>query len=216
MIQLVIIDRKDSERRATETILSTHRDLRVVATGADGYEALRLADLHKPDMLLLDIELSYLDGLKAASILSVRYPRMAMLVLTSLQEERHIRTALNSGVAGYLFKHKHLEKLADAIRIVHSSGCLIFPRGTLGLLRGEPRGNADRQFPSNLSKVDLQIIRHIGGGLENQEIAEKLRLKMGTVRNHISAILQKTGLRNRTQLAVFALQHGLENALPVA
>jgi DNA-binding NarL/FixJ family response regulator len=216
MIRIVIIDGKDSDRANTERLVSAQKDFTVVATGKDGYEAIRLVGAHKPDMLLLDINLSYLDGIKTASILNSRYPRMAMIILTRLEDPRHMRNALNSGVSGYLFKDTDMDKLADVIRVVHGGACLIFPRSAMGFARGEAREKTDRQFPLNLSRIELQIIRHIGGGLEYQEIAEKMRLKMGTIRNHITVILQKTGLRNRTQLAIFAVQNGLVQETPVA
>jgi DNA-binding NarL/FixJ family response regulator len=216
MVRIVIIDGKDSDRADTEKIVSAQRDFEVVAMGKDGYEAIRLVGIHKPDMLLLDINLSYLDGIKTASILNSRYPHMAMIILTRLNDTLHMRNALNSGISGYLLKNTDMERLSDVIRVIHGSGCLIFPRAAMGFVRGEPRAKADRQFPLNLSRMELQIIRYIGGGLENQEIAEKMRLKIGTIRNHISVILQKTRLRNRTQLAIFAVQNGLEKESPVA
>jgi DNA-binding NarL/FixJ family response regulator len=215
MIRIVIVDGKDSDRGDTAKILSAQRDFEVVATGKDGFDAIRLVDSHKPDMLLLDINLSYLDGVKTASILNSRHPRMAVIILTRLDDARHMHNAINSGVSGYLFKHKNMEKLADVLRVIHGSGCLIFPRSVLGFVPGEARSKEDRQFPLNLSKAELQIIRYIGEGLENPEIAEKMRLKIGTIRNHISVIFQKTALRNRTQLAIFAIHHGLAQA-PVA
>jgi DNA-binding NarL/FixJ family response regulator len=216
MIRLVIIDGKDADRGDTERALSTQEDFKVVATGKDGYEAIRLTDLHRPDMLLLDIKLSYLDGVKTASVLSSRYPYMAIIILTRQNDPRYIRSAINSGVSGYLLKNKDMERLADVIRVIHSSGCLIFPRSITDLTCKEQRSKADILFPLNLSRLELQLIRYIGGGLENQEIAEKMCLKTGTIRNHISVILQKTALRNRTQLAIFAVQNGLENETPVA
>jgi DNA-binding NarL/FixJ family response regulator len=209
MIRIVIIDGKDSDRNNTEKILSAQRDFKVVAMGKDGYEAIRLVDTYKPDMLLLDIKLSYLDGVKTASILVSRHPRMAVIILTRLDDARYMQNAISSGVSGYFFKNKDMEKLADMIRVIHSSGCLIIPRAAMGLSQEGQHSKTDQQFPINLSRIDVQIIRYLGEGLENQEIAEKMRLKRGTIRNHISVILQKTNLRNRTQLAIFALQHGI-------
>jgi DNA-binding NarL/FixJ family response regulator len=216
MIQIVIVDGKDSDRDDTKKVLSAQGDFKVVATGKDGYDAIRLAATHKPDMLLLDINLTYLDGVNIASILNSRYPRMAVIILTCLDDARYMRNALHNGVSGYLLKNKDMEKLADAIRVIHGIGCLIFPRAAVEVAWEESRSKTDRPFPINLSRIELQIIRHIGGGLENQEIAEKMCLKMGTIRNHVSVILRKTALRNRTQLAVFALQNGLAEEAPVA
>jgi DNA-binding NarL/FixJ family response regulator len=216
MIRIVIVDGKDSDRNDTERILSAQGDFDIVATGKDGFEAIRLVDSHRPDIVLLDINLSYLDGVKTASIINSRHPRMTVIILTRLDDTRHIRNAIESGVSGYLFKHKNMHKLSEVIRVLHESGCLLFPRDGLGLSQEEQRSPADRQFPCNLSRMELQIIRHIGEGLENQAIAEKMRLKTGTIRNHISVILQKTALRNRTQVAIFAVQHGLAKEAPVA
>jgi DNA-binding NarL/FixJ family response regulator len=210
MIRIVIIDGKNSDRDNTEEILSAQGDFKVVATGEDGYEAIRLTDLHRPEVLLLDIKLSYLDGVQIATVLGSRYPYMAIIILTSLNDPRCVQSAINSGVSGYLLKNKGMEKLADAIRVIHSSECLIFPRSITDLACREQRSKADTQFPLNLSRTELLLIRYIGKGLENQEIAEKMCLKIGTIRNHISVILQKTALRNRTQLAIFAVQNGLE------
>jgi DNA-binding NarL/FixJ family response regulator len=209
MIRIVIVDGKDSDRGDTAKILSAQRDFKVVATGKDGYEAIRLADSHKPDMLLMDISLSYLDGVKAASILNSRYPRMTVIILTRQDDAQYIQNAMHNGVSGYLLKHKNMDKLSDVLRIIHGSGCLLFPRAVLGLNRGEARLKAERQFPRNLTRAELQIIHYIGEGLGHQEIAEKMRLKIGTIRNHISMIYRKTDLRNQNQLAIFAIQNGL-------
>jgi DNA-binding NarL/FixJ family response regulator len=216
MIQIVIVDEKDSDRKGTENVLSAQGDFKVVATGKDGYDAIRLVNAHKPDMLLLDINLTYLDGVNIASILNSRYPRMAVIILTCLDDERYVRNALNNGVSGYLLKNKDMEKLADMIRVIHDSGCRIFPRGAIGFSQGEQHLKADRQIPSNLSRMELKIICYIGGGMENQEIAEKIGRKIGTIRNHISVILRKMGFRNRTQLAIFAVRNGLGKETPVA
>jgi DNA-binding NarL/FixJ family response regulator len=215
MIRIVIVDGQDSDRDNTKETLLTQGDFDIVAMGKDGCEAIRLVDSHKPDMLLLDINLSYLDGVKAASILNHRYPRMTVIILTCLDDTRHIQNAIDNGVSGYLLKNSDMKKLADVIRLIHGSGCLVFPRSAAGFVRGESLLKTGRHFPFNLSRLELQIIRHIGAGLENQEIAEKMRLKRGTIRNHISVILHKTTLRNRTQLAIFALQHGLAKEVSV-
>jgi DNA-binding NarL/FixJ family response regulator len=169
-----------------------------------------------PDMLLLDINLSYLDGIEISSILHSRHPCMAVIILTRLDDEGHIRNALTNGVSGYLLKDQDMEKLADLIRMVHGSGRLIFPRAAAGFVREEPRPKADRQFPINLSRMELQIVRHLGEGLNYQKIAEKMRLKEGTIKNRISVILRKTALRNRTELALFAVKNGLAKKAPVA
>jgi DNA-binding NarL/FixJ family response regulator len=216
MIRIVIVDGQDSDRIGTEQILSAQRDFVVVGTGKDGCEAIRLVDSHRPDILLLDINLSYLDGIEISAILNSRHPCMAVIILTRLEDERHIRKALTNGVSGYLLKNTDMEKLADLIRMVQGSDRLIFPRATAGFVQGEPRLKTDQQFPINLSGIELKIVRHLGEGLDYQKIAEKMRLKEGTIKNRISVILRKTALHNRTELALFAVQNGLAKEAPVA
>jgi DNA-binding NarL/FixJ family response regulator len=216
MIRIVIVDGQDSDRIGTEQVLSAQGDFEVIGTGKDGYEAIRLADFHRPDILLLDINLSYLDGIEISSILNARQPRMAVIILTRLDDKGHMRNALIHGVWGYLLKNKDMEKLPDLIRVVHNNDCLLFPRVAAEFIREEPRPRADQQFPTNLSRMELQIVRHLGEGLNYPKIAEKMRLKEGTIKNRISVILRKTALHNRTELALFAVENGLAKKAPVA
>jgi DNA-binding NarL/FixJ family response regulator len=221
MIRIVIIDGQDADRCNAESVLSGHRDLEVVGTGKDGYDALRLVEVYRPDILLLDINLPYINGVKAASVLKCRFPPMAAIILTRLDDDTQALNAIGNGVSGYLLKGRDMERLAAVIRVVHEGGChlspsiaaRIFPKVSR-IAQGEHLIRPGRHFPGNLSRTDLQIIYHVSWGLENQEIAEKLCLKIGTVRNHITVILQKTALRNRVQLAVFAVQNGLTQESP--
>jgi DNA-binding NarL/FixJ family response regulator len=222
MIQVVIIDAQDSERSHSELVLLTQSDFKIVGIGKDGYDALRLVEHFKPDILLLDINLSYIDGVKASSIVKKRFPHTAIIILTCLDNDIQALNALCCGVSGYLLKSTDMEKLAEAIRVVHKGGCHISPRIAAKIFprvsqitRRESFLTRDLFSLINLTKIELHITCHVGMGLKNREIAEKLALKTGTVRNHITVILQKTALRNRTQLAVFAVQNGLAKEFPV-
>ncbi|MDR2738706.1 MAG: response regulator transcription factor [Treponema sp.] len=223
MIQVVIIDAQDSERSQSESVLLTQSDFKIVGIGKDGYDALRLVENCKPDILLLDINLSYIDGVKAASILKRRFPRMAIIILTWLDNDTYALNALCNGVSGYLLKSTDMKKLVEAIRDVYEGGChisphvaaKIFPRVSSQIAQQASPSVQDLFSPVNLTKKELQITCLVGKGLSNQEIAEKMALKIGTIRNHITVILQKTSLRNRTQLAVFAVQNGFTKESPV-
>jgi DNA-binding NarL/FixJ family response regulator len=222
MIQVVIIDAHDSERSHSESVLLSQSDFKIVGIGKNGYDALMLVKNFKPDILLLDINLSYIDGVNAASILKRRFPHMAIIILTWSDNDIHAINALCNGVSGYLLKGTDMKKLAEVIRVVHMGGChisphiaaKIFPRVSQITQRKSPLMR-DQVSPVNLTKKELQITRLVGKGLSNQEIAKKMARKIGTIRNCITVILQKTSLRNRTQLAVFAVQYGLTKESPV-
>jgi DNA-binding NarL/FixJ family response regulator len=224
MIRIAIIDGQDSDRSKLEFILSAHRDFTVVGVGKDGYDALSLPDHCMPDVMLLDINLSYIDGVQAASILKCRSPRIGIIILTSREDDENILNAICNGASGYLLKNTGPEELAEGIRMVNAGGCFMAPQLTPGIFRmvsrlaQNPSGMVPKTkspdqditpFPSNLSRTDLKIIHYVGQGLENREIADKLCLCIGTIRNRMSVILQKSSLKGRTQLAIFARQYGL-------
>jgi DNA-binding NarL/FixJ family response regulator len=221
MIQVVIIDAQDSERSHSESILLTQSDFKIVGTGKDGYDAIRLVENFKPDIALLDINLSYIDGVKAAAILKKRFPHTAIIILTYSDNDIYAFKALCNGVSGYLLKSRDMKKLVEVIRVVHEGGCHISPHIAAKIFplvsqiaQRESPLTRDLFSSVNLTKMELQIVCLVGEGLKNHEIAEKMTLKPGTIRNHITVILQKTALRNRTQLAVLAAQYGLIKESP--
>jgi DNA-binding NarL/FixJ family response regulator len=216
MIRIVIIDGQDQDRSNVELILSAQSDLTIVGTGKDEYDAIKLVGLHTPDILLVDADLSGINGVKTAATLRCRFPHTQAIILTNIDDDTNALDAIGNGVSGYLLKSKDMERLAAVIRVVHAGGChlspsiaaRVFPMVSQ-LARGAPPVTPAPHFLAAMSKKELQIIHHVGGGLENQEIAEKLHLKTGTIRNYLTVLLQKTSHRNRAQLAVFAEQHGL-------
>jgi DNA-binding NarL/FixJ family response regulator len=221
MIRVVIIDGQDQDRNNTALVLSAQSDLAVVGVGKDGYDALKFVGLHTPDILLMDAALSGIDIIKADSLLRRRSPHTAVIILTNLDDDLNALDALCTGVSGYLLKAKDMQRLAAVIRVVFTGGCYLSPYIAARVFpmvsriaHGESPVTPDPYFPNNMSRTELQIIHHVGGGLENQEIAEKLCLKTGTIRNYVTEILQKTSLRNRVQLAVFAEQNGLIQSFP--
>ncbi|AEF86421.1 transcriptional regulatory protein DegU [Treponema primitia ZAS-2] len=224
MIRIVIIDGQDSDRSKVEFILSEHQDFRVVGVGKNGYDALSLPNHCRPDVVLLDINLSDIDGVRAISILKCRSPKIGIIIFTSIEDDESVFKAICNGASGYLLKNTDPEELVEGIRMVNSGGCFMAPQLTPGVFRmvsrlaRNPSGAVSKTnsptpdaaaFPPNLSRTDLQIIHYVGQGLENREIAANLRLCIGTVRNRMSVILQKISLRDRTQLAIFARQYGL-------
>jgi DNA-binding NarL/FixJ family response regulator len=221
MISLVIIDSQAEYRQTIERLLSSPGDVQIIGTGTDGYDALRLTETLKPDIMLLDINLSYLDGAKVTSIIKCRSPSISIIILTSIDNnDEYVLNTICNGASGYLLKSTDTERLADFVRTVYDGGSLLTPRIATRAFRmfsNLIRNNSFQEtqksvFPSNISGTELEIISFIGQGLSNREIAEKIKLREGTVRNRITLILQKTGLRDRTQIAIFAIHQGLIRA----
>ena len=201
MIKVVIADDDMIVREGLKLIFSTGEDFLVLGEAADGEEAVRLCRKMRPDVALLDIRMPNRDGIAAAEVmLSERL--CAPLLLTTIDEEDLILRALKSGVNGYILKNSPAERIVNAVRTV-STGGTVFQEDVLAYIRKRVGAAGGRKaIFTLLSARELEIVRLIAEGLSNQEIADRLYLSNGTVRNHISVILEKTGLKHRTQIAV--------------
>ncbi len=201
MIKVVIADDDPIVREGLKMILSSQQDMCVSGEAADGSEALKVCREIRPDVVLLDIRMCGGDGITAAeNILAERLS--APLLFTTFDEEDLILRALRSGISGYILKNSPAERILNAIRVV-STGGIVFQEDILKLIRERLDGQGgSRECFALLSPRETDIVKLIAEGLSNQEIADRLYISNGTVRNHISAILEKTGLEHRTQIAV--------------
>jgi DNA-binding NarL/FixJ family response regulator len=223
MIHITIIDSHEEYRKELYSILNCQDDFEIIGLGKDLYEAIRLVDLNKPDVILLDIDLPHANDVKTASLIKSRSPCTAVIVFSDVGDSCHIIDAFHSGVSCYLSRKTAPDFLFQSIRMVYHGGSLIAPEFTAGTRRvfstmaeripaygnNPSRQGKKPRLPKNVSHTELRVIGCVGKGLTNREIAEQLELREGTVRNYISAVLQKTGLRDRTQLAIFSIEHGL-------
>lgn len=221
MIRIGIVDDQDMVRDSLKILLSTQEDFEVVGIGKDGYEALKLVNTMHPDVLLLDIRMPIMDGVEATAVLKARSPQTAIIILTTFDDDEYVLNAIRNGASGYLLKSAAMDELAKAIRTVYGGGSLMTPEIATKAFRmfseivksnekSRYNNKTSLDFPVNLNKTEMEIISQIGKGLSNKEIAMALELKEGTVRNYISDILQKIGLRDRTQIAIFAVRHNME------
>jgi DNA-binding NarL/FixJ family response regulator len=217
MIKIVIVDGQDVYRNELQVVLSNYNDFKIIGIGKDGYDAIKLTvDLH-PDIVLMDIHLPLIDGVTVASILKYRSPATSVIIMTNFNNKDYVQQAICNGVAGYLVKETDRDYLAAVIRAVYNGDCFLSPKIVTGIFRYI--FSAQYKTPlsilqnnkvqlADISDLEILIVSYIGQGFSNKEIAEKLKLKAGTVRNHISSILQKTKLRDRTQIAIHAVTHG--------
>ncbi|MDR2536638.1 MAG: response regulator transcription factor [Treponema sp.] len=230
MIKIIIIDKHESERNRSQTILASQNDFEIVGQGKDSYDALVLVKTHKPHIAILDICLDIIDGIEIAPLLKQTSPSTTILLLTSLADEKHIcKAAARHEVQGYILKDTDIDTLVTAVRHVYHGGCFISPtisnktyRIFSNLLQKMDVSKPLSAIPpkavkspkassvlENISNIELQIMTYISQGYTTKEIAERFSLAAGTVRNYLSSGMQKAGLQHRTQIPLFAIRHGL-------
>jgi DNA-binding NarL/FixJ family response regulator len=218
-IRVLIVDDQSLIRVGIQTLLSRKPDIAVVGHARDGEEALRQVDALDPDVVLMDIRMPGMDGVEATRQLAARQARAGIIILTTFHDDANVFSALAAGARGYLLKDSDHKELAEAIRVVAAGRALIHPQITAQVLRefsrrAAPAAALPRPAPSDerlalLTDRELAILRLLGSGRTNQEISERLAISVGTVKNHVSTILSKLDVRDRTQAGLFAQQAGL-------
>src|SRR5215207_2134824 len=208
-ITVLLVDDHALIREGVRTFLETQPDINVVAEAESGMEAVRLADEHAPDVALVDLMMPGMDGVEATRRLAAKSPRTSVIVLTSYHDDEHIFPAIRAGALSYLLKQVGRVELADAIRKAAAGEAVLHPRVAARVMR-ELRG-AGGEAPNvfgELSDRELEVLRLIADGLSNAEIARDLFVSEQTVKSHVSNILSKLHLADRTQAAVYAWRQG--------
>ena len=205
-MKVVIVDDDAIVAMSMKTILTSDQEIEVVALGYDGEDAVSLYEEHKPDILLTDIQMQKMSGLEAAEVILSRHPDAKIILLTTFLDDEYVKEALKTGAKGYILK-QDFEGVVPAIRAVYS-GQNVFGNEIMNripnLISGKDKTIYDKR---GITDKEYEIIELVAQGLSNKEIAEKLYLGDGTVRNYISTVLEKLNLRDRTQLAVFYYKH---------
>lgn len=214
-VKILISDDQSIIRDGLKLILDMEEDLEVVGLAANGEEAIKLAGELNPDVILMDIRMPICDGVTATKSISVNYPNIKIIILTTFSDDVYIFEALRAGAKGYLLKDVPSDELADSIRMVMKGGMLIHPEAAAKIVKGLGNPNAEAEpavsekTADELTTREKEIVKLIGRGKTNKEIASELFLSEGTVKNHITNILSKLYLRDRTQLALYAAQNKL-------
>lgn len=205
MIRIITADDDAIIREGLKMIIECQQDIELCGSVADGLQAVELCRRLRPDVALLDIRMPDMDGINAAKrIMSEESSKP--LLLTTFDEPDLIIRALKAGVNGYILKNSPAERILSAIRVIHAGGT-VFQKDILDFIRGRVSAESTgrKVLELMLSPRELEIVKLIAEGLSNKDIGERLFLTGGTVRNHISAILEKAGLEHRTQIAVHYL-----------
>jgi DNA-binding NarL/FixJ family response regulator len=215
MIKVLIADDQELIRDSLRIMLQDD-EFSVVATVGNGNDALEKISTKKPDVVLLDIRMPVMDGIECLKRIRESDPKLPVLMLTTFDDDEYIFNSLKFGANGYLLKSISQKELKDAVRVAFRGGSLINPDVTRKVLRlfsdmamANYRCTDSAAVPESIQKNELKIIKFIGRGYANKEIAYELGFSEGTVRNYISSILQKLDLRDRTQIAMYAVQNGL-------
>jgi NarL family two-component system response regulator LiaR len=209
-ITVLLVDDHEMVRRGVRAFLETRPDITVVAEAESGEEAVRLAAEHAPDVALMDLIMPGMDGVEATRRLTARSPRTNVVMLTSYHDDEHIFPAIRAGALSYVLKEVGPEELADAVRKAAAGEAVLHPRVAARVVR-ELHG-ARRDEPNafrELSDRELEVLKLIADGLSNAEIAGRLYVSEKTVKSHVSNILGKLHLADRTQAAVYAWRQGV-------
>ena len=205
-MKIVIVDDDCLVTEALKTILQINGDVEVIATGIDGEDACRLYRQYCPDVLLMDIRMKGMNGLEASEHILQECPEAKILLLTTFLDDEYIIKALKLGAKGYLLKQDY-SSILPALQAVYS-GQTVFGQEIMTKIPALIRSGQTFDYSMyNINEREQEIIRLIADGYSNKEIAAELFLGEGTVRNYLSAILDKLQLRDRTQVAVFYYQH---------
>ena len=222
MIKVLIVDDQELIRESLKVILNVSGDIEVADAVPSVAEALKSAARCRPDVVLMDIRMPGTDGVEGTKLIMDRYPRAKVIILTTFDDDEYVFGALKNGASGYLLKGSSVSDLSEAIRIAYTGGAMINPNIASKVIhqfssmaRGPSGIQVDKELTADISKSEWQIIRAVGSGMSNKEIAKELCLSEGTVRNSLSNILFKLDLRDRTQLAIWAVQTGVVNGGPV-
>nr|WP_062340517.1 response regulator transcription factor [Herbidospora sakaeratensis] len=199
MIRVLIADDHPIVRQGLRTFLEVQGDIEVVAEAGDGAEAVKLARVLSPDVVLLDLKMPVLDGLGALAELD---GAARVIVLTSMTERGDVAPAMRAGAAGFLYKDVDPAALVSAIRAVHGGQVALAPEAAEAMLSPSTEAVA-------LTDREREVLALIAGGRSNREIARALDVAEKTVKTHVSNVLMKLGVQDRTQAALYAVRHGL-------
>lgn len=211
-MKVVVCDDQAIVRDGLELLLRLEADIDVVGLAQDGTEAVDLVVRTTPDLVLMDLKMPGMNGVEATRRICAQFPKTRVLVLTTFEDDEWVFDAIRAGASGYLLKDTPREKFLDAIRGTLAGKTYVDPL-VAGKLLGKVASKQEQPatiLTDKLSEREVDVLKLIARGFSNAEIAENLHLSEGTIRNHVSAIFSKLNLADRTQAAILAIRHGID------
>ena len=207
---ILLVDDHEVVRQGVRAFFEAHAEFEVVGEAKNGAEAVKLAEEHIPNVVLMDLIMPGMDGVEATRQIKNISPRTQIVVLTSYHEDEHIFPALQAGALSYILKDVKMEELAEAVKKAALGEAVLHPHVAARVIT-EIKGNKKDEFNphSELTSREMEILKLIADGSSNSEIAKQLVISMHTVKGHVSNILSKLHLADRTQAAVYAWQKGV-------
>ena len=208
-IRILLADDHNVLRQGVAQALETQAGMTVVAQAENGLEAVKLAQQHQPDVILMDINMPEMDGVEATRRVTAVSPNTGIIILTMYRRDEYVFEAIKAGANGYLLKEVELDELLSGIRAVARGEAVMDPAIAHRVLAELRRPATKTQTVSDLTERDTEVLQLLSEGLTNQEIADRLHLAEKTVRNRLTQIFRKLHLENRSQAIVYALREGL-------
>ncbi|MGG0462265.1 response regulator [Priestia aryabhattai] len=209
-IKILIADDHHVVRKGLVFFLQTQPDLEIVGEASNGEEAVKLATSLEPHIVLMDLSMPLLDGIEATKELKKQSPHIQVMILTSFSDQDHVIPALEAGASGYQLKESDPDELVSAIRKLMNGENQLHPKVTTHLLtRLTKSSEKNVNFIDHLTKREKDVLKEIAKGKSNKEIGAALHITEKTVKTHVSNILSKLGVQDRTQAALYAVQHGI-------
>lgn len=212
MIRVLLVDDQTLIRQGIKTLLEIEPDIQIAGVARNGREAIAAVQQTRPDVVLMDVRMPEMDGVAATRVLAQRFPNVAVIILTTFDDDEYVFEGLKAGARGYLLKDVDGDDLVEAVRTVAAGGALIQPSIARKVLAEFGRLASRDVTPSPdqsellgpLTERELEVLRAMSSGLSNREIADKLIITEGTVKTHVSSVLDKLAVRDRTQAVLKA------------
>lgn len=208
MIRVLLVDDHEMVRMGLAAYLSTTDDIEVVGEAENGKEGVRLAKALQPDVILMDLVMEEMDGIEATKAIIKENPQARIIVLTSFVDDEKVYPVIEAGAMSYLLKTTRAPQIAEAIRAAYKGESVLEAKVTTKMMK-RMRSEAERLPHHDLTERELEVLRLIAEGKTNQEIADQLVIGIKTVKTHVSNILAKLDVEDRTQAAIYAHRHNL-------
>ena len=206
-MKVLIADDDIMVREGLKLLLEIEEDFEVIATAGNGQEAYELCNNLKPDIILMDIRMPVLDGVLGTKLIKRNFKDIKIVILTTFKDDEYIKEAIKSGAEGYILKNQPADTMIESLRTVYK-GNFVFEKDVAESISSMIKDVSKKDVSNfKISPREFEILQLVGEGMSNKEIADKLFISDGTVRNYVTGLLEKLNLRDRTQLAIFYIRN---------